>query len=65
MVTREYEIIELLVKVSLYASKLNGECLCHQLEKTIVEGINRDLVDWTTSHQPIKEHWTLYTRARQ
>ena len=51
VVTKEYKILELLVKCNLFKEKLNGVQLANHIVSTIKSRLGKDLKDWIASQQ--------------
>ena len=51
VVTKDYHILELLVKCNLFKKKLDHEQLANHLVKAIVERLEKKLKDWIAAQQ--------------
>ena len=51
VVTRDYHIVELLVKCTLFRNKLNSKQLANHILSTIIERLKKDIKDWVAAQQ--------------
>ena len=51
VVTKDYHILELLVKCNLFKSKLNSVQLANHIVKTITQRLDKELKDWIAAQQ--------------
>ena len=51
VVTRDYHIVELLVKCNLFKHKLNAKQLANHMLSTIIDRLGKDISDWIAGQQ--------------